>query len=164
MSRTNLLTIFFALPLIFATLGESGSCRQNKASNTPNRASSTTNKVSNMQKDQNNKASTGLWGGVHVQMQVTESGAEIEYDCAHGTISQPIELDSEGRFDVKGSYVSERGGPVRRDAEPRNRPARYTGTINGKTMTLTVTLIDKEQSMGTYTLAQGDAGRIRKCQ
>jgi hypothetical protein len=117
-----------------------------------------------MPKDQNNKAAAGLWGGEHIQMQVTESGAEIEYDCAHSTISQPIEFDSEGRFDVKGYYTREPRGPVRKDAEPNSRPARYTGTINGKTMTLTVTLIDKDQSMGTYTLAQGDAGRIRKCQ
>lgn len=163
MSWTNLLSIFFALPLIFATLGESGSCRQNKVSSTTNRASSTTNKVSNMPKDQNNKATIGLWGGEHIQMQVTENGAEIEYDCAHGTISEPIEVDSAGRFDVKGSFLRERPGPVRKDDVRDGRPARYTGTINGKTMTLTVTLTDKEQSMGTYTLAEGDAGRIWKC-
>ena len=32
----------------------------------------------------------GVWRGVHIQMQATDKGADIEYDCAHGTISEPI--------------------------------------------------------------------------
>ena len=40
----------------------------------------------------------GVWGGEHIRMEVNDSGADIEFDCARGSISQRLELDDKGRF------------------------------------------------------------------
>ena len=29
----------------------------------------------------------GVWGGEHIRMDVTDSGADIEFDCARGTVT-----------------------------------------------------------------------------
>src|SRR5216117_3828977 len=54
----------------------------------------------------------GVWGGPHILMEVTQSGATITYDCAVGTIDQRIQLDSDGRFDVRGTHTRQNSGPV----------------------------------------------------
>jgi len=96
-------------------------------------------------------------------MLITESGAKITYDCAHGSIDQQITIDSEGRFDVRGIHVREVDGPVRSDQNPDSHPARYTGRVNGKDMTLTVTLTDTRESVGTYSLKQGEKPELARC-
>jgi hypothetical protein len=94
---------------------------------------------------------------------LTEGGATIEYDCAHGKIDEPLIADSEGRFDAKGTHVRESPGPIRVGITPISQSARYTGTIKDQTMTLTVTLTERGQTIGTYTLTRGSEGRIWKC-
>lgn len=149
MSKISLILTLVALPLLFVIEGQSRSCRSTK--------------VSNERKEMADKVAAGVWGGEHIRVQVTESGASIEYDCAHGTMDQPLTLDSQGRFEVKGTHVREHGGPVRRDEKPNSRPARYTGRVEGQTMMLTVTLTDAQDSAETYTLTQGDEGHLFKC-
>jgi hypothetical protein len=105
----------------------------------------------------------GLWGGAHVSLDVTPDGARLEFDCAHGTISEPITLAADNTFAVSGVYVPERGGPVRVDEAPVNRQARYTGRVEGETMTLTVTRTDQQQAVGTYTLGLGQSPKVFKC-
>jgi hypothetical protein len=105
----------------------------------------------------------GTWGGQHIGMEVTDNGARIEYDCAHGTINHQIVSDSNGEFAAKGFHVQERGGPVREGEESDGQPARYTGRTNGKTMTLTVTVVDTNETIGTFTLRYGKQPRITKC-
>ncbi len=104
-----------------------------------------------------------MWGGPHISVEVTESGAQLNYDCAHGTIDQPIAPDANGKFAVSGTHTQERGGPVRADEGNSRPPARYTGTVEGQTMTFTVTLRDTNEVVGTYTVTHGKAGRIVKC-
>lgn len=96
-------------------------------------------------------------------LDVSDSGARIEYDCAHGTINQPMTLDSSRSFDLRGSHVRERGGPVREGGEAEGLPARYTGSVQDETMKITVTLTDTKETVGTYTLTHGKTPRIRKC-
>lgn len=105
----------------------------------------------------------GGWGGEHVRLVVTDGGAQVEHDCAHSTITKPIVLDKDGRFDVPADFVVERGGPIRRDQPPAVRPARYAGRVEGDTMTLTVTLTDTGEDAGTFTLTRGSSGRLMKC-
>jgi hypothetical protein len=109
------------------------------------------------------RVSAGRWGGQHINIEVSANTAEIEYDCAHGTIEGPLEINGKGRFRLKGTHTPEHGGPVRRDESANTRPALYTGSIHGETMTLTVTLTDKNETVGTYTLTKGATGRIFKC-
>ncbi|HJU56208.1 MAG TPA: hypothetical protein VJ715_16620 [Pyrinomonadaceae bacterium] len=111
----------------------------------------------------NERLAVGVWGGQHIRMEVTDGGAQIEYDCARSTIDQPITLDSQMRFAVKGKFTREHGGPIREDEVPNVSPVRYAGQVSGKTLTLTVTHDETGESFGTYTLTQGSAGRVMKC-
>jgi hypothetical protein len=108
------------------------------------------------------RAQTGPWGAIGIAIEVTESGARIEFDCAHGTISEPILLDSEGRFDVKGLHFREHGGPIREGEESKGEPVRCVGQVTGDTMTLTIKS-ESDTAIGSYKLVHGKAGRIRKC-
>jgi hypothetical protein len=105
----------------------------------------------------------GTWGGEHVALEVTADGGRIEYDCAHGEISEPLRLDRDGHFDAAGTHTPEHGGPVREDEEIVSRPARYAGRVDGTRMTLTVTLTDAREVLGTFTLTHGVPGRLLKC-
>lgn len=87
----------------------------------------------------------------------------IEYDCAHGDLAEPLALDRSGWFDVTGSHTPEHGGPVREDEKSESRPAGYAGRVDGGRMTLTVTLTDTGEILGTFALTQGVAGRLKKC-
>jgi hypothetical protein len=87
----------------------------------------------------------------------------VEYDCAHGTIDEPLVPDDAGRFEAKGTFVLERGGPLREGETLETHAARYVGRMDGKTMTLTVTLIDTSQTVRTFSLALGAPPRIVKC-
>ena len=106
---------------------------------------------------------TGIWGGPHVSIAVEPRSAHIDYDCAHGTINGPFNLDNKGRFTWRGTYNREHGGPIRIGEESNGRPAIYSGWIKGDTMTLTVKLADTNEVVETYTLKRGSAGRVFKC-
>ncbi len=105
----------------------------------------------------------GTWGGTHVTVTVGESSATIEFDCAHGQIDGPLVTDRRGRFDLKGTYSPEHGGPVRDNEQSTGQPVRYTGWTDGKKMTLTVTLSGQKETFGAFNLTRGVEGRIFKC-
>jgi hypothetical protein len=105
----------------------------------------------------------GTWGGDHLILEVSEKGAEAEFDCARGQVAQPIMLDKHGDFDVAGTFTPEHGGPVRRDENTPAAPARYSGHVDGDTLSLTVTLAKEKEEVGTYTLTRGAHPMLRKC-
>ena len=105
----------------------------------------------------------GAWGGQHINIAIEGNTATIEYDCANGTINGPFKLDRNGRFSLSGTHVTGHPGPIRVDVKPESQPARYTGRIDGKKMTLTVTLTNGNVKIGTFNLTHGQAGRLRKC-
>jgi len=105
----------------------------------------------------------GTWGGPSIRLDATAQGAAIEYDCAHGTIDEPLVTDRDGRFTLAGTHVREHGGPIRQDEQPDRHPARYQGQLTTNTLRLTVTLTDLQQNVGTFTLMRGAAGRVFKC-
>ena len=102
-------------------------------------------------------------GGEHIGLTVTRAGAHLEFDCASGDISVPLGLDARSRFAVDGIYVPEHPGPVRIGDAAEKKPARYAGTVNGRTMTLGVTLVAGNEAVGTFTLTFDAAPRVRKC-
>jgi hypothetical protein len=104
---------------------------------------------------------TGVWGGEHIVLKVSEKGADVEFDCAHGQVMQPIILDKHGDFDAGGTFTPEHGGPVRRDENTPSASARYSGHVDSDTMSLTVTL--GTEKVGTYTLVRGSRPRLTKC-
>jgi hypothetical protein len=105
----------------------------------------------------------GGWGGEHISLEISENGAQLEFDCAHSTIKQQITLNDKMYFDVEGIYVKESGGPQRPWERPDSHPVRYTGHIAGQTMTITVTLTDSNQKIGTFTLIRGQSPVLVKC-
>ena len=109
------------------------------------------------------RAAVGSWGGEHVRLEATASGGEIEFDCAHGVLDEPIAPDEDGRFAAKGLYTREHSGPIRPGLEPRAEPASYAGTIDRGRMTLRVTVAGSSEPVGTYTLTLGGAAKVRKC-
>jgi hypothetical protein len=104
----------------------------------------------------------GEWGGTHIQMNVGERSATIEYDCARGEILGPLTLDGAGKFQLRGTFTPERGGPIRADDEPRAQPATYSGEIKGATMTLTLKVSGSDETE-TFTLEKGKQGDLFKC-
>jgi hypothetical protein len=105
--------------------------------------------------------SEGSWGGEHMILEVSAKGAEIELDCAHGQIAQHMSLDRHGNFDVAGTFAPEHGGPVLRDENTPPKQARYSGHIDGNTMSLTVTA--GKEKVGLFTLTRGSHPLLRKC-
>jgi len=149
----HLKIILVALPLLMAMSSQSESCGSGKPQ---------TVNINNASQRED-RMTKGSWGGNHVSMEVTEEGAQIEYDCAHGTIPTPLKIDSNGKFSAKGLHFRERGGPQRVGSEERGEPVVYSGTTDGKTATLTVTNVATEEVIGTFTLSHGKAGRVTKC-
>ncbi len=109
------------------------------------------------------RLSTGIWGGEHISLQVTEGGATIEYDCAHGTISRGILVDRRGRFVVEGTHVEEHGGPVRVNEQLNGYPVQFTGRVSGKRLKLTVKRRDTTKIIGIFTLSYGQEASLVKC-
>jgi hypothetical protein len=107
-------------------------------------------------------AQTSIWGGDHVRMTVTAGGADLEFDCAAGTITEPVP-ETNGSFSLKGTFTPQHGGPIRRDEPSRTAPAVYSGTIERDSMTLHVVLPGEAREIGSYALARGSAGTVRKC-
>jgi hypothetical protein len=105
----------------------------------------------------------GVWGGQHIRAEVSERGAEIEFDCARGTIPKQITLDSSHEFDISGTFTAEHGGPVRDDEANTGRPARYKGSVEQQELTLTISDVNTKEVIGTFTLKFGNESRLMKC-
>ena len=111
---------------------------------------------------QKTRIATGVWGGLHINLDVGSNSAKVEYDCAHGAIEGPFVVDGNGKFELRGSFTMERGGPVRADDNAQSRPATYSGTIKGNTMTLILKVSGVDETE-TFTLERGKAGELFKC-
>lgn len=181
------------IPLALALGFQSDSCRRrgesapvaNSSPQTENRSQGTSKSTPRAKGGEGQKVKSvdvgeiltaGEWGGQHVSLTVKETGASIEYDCAHGTIDERVKLDADGRFDVRGTHEHESGGPstdvsaVNDDdkasppgAGANRHPARYTGRVEGRAMSLTVTLTDDGSTFGKFVLTRGASGSLYKC-
>jgi len=106
---------------------------------------------------------TGVWGGDHIALTVTDAGGHAEFDCAHGEISGALATDARRTFRGSGTFVREHGGPIRVDDPIDSHPAIYFGSATDRTMELTVQLTDTNIVVGTFTLARAAQGRVVKC-
>ncbi len=105
----------------------------------------------------------GVWGGEHIGMVVSDSSVTLDYDCAYGTIDEPFSTNENGEFDLVGVHILEHGGAIRIDETPDEHPALYKGYIEGKVMTLVVTLTDTGEEVGTFSLTLGAVPNVHKC-
>ena len=101
----------------------------------------------------------GTWGGDNAGMIVNGNDVHVHIACTLGNAVGPIHPDVNGRFETTGTYNV--------DAYPVDRgithPARFSGRIVGKTMTLTVSLTDTGQVLGPVTMVYGEEPRMGPC-
>lgn len=105
----------------------------------------------------------GVWGGTHIGLTITNEGSSLEFDCAAGTIPGAFEVDSQGYFNLTGTYTPGNGGPEPFPNEPTPPlPTAYFGRISGHNMRLTV---DPEGDIPstTYELQKGREPGIFRC-
>jgi hypothetical protein len=90
----------------------------------------------------------GMFGGNNAGLMADDTSAHLHISCTYGDVHQPIVLDLNSRFDVPGEQNI--------TAHPVDlgilHPARFTGSIDGRTMTLTVTLTDTTVTLGPVVL------------
>ena len=104
-----------------------------------------------------------IWGGEHVRLQVTEGGAVLDFDCSGGAILQPLTRNAHGVFKLNGTFTREHGGPIRKDDPNTAVPATYSGSINGDTMKLSVTVASQNENVGEFVLVRDNPGHVVKC-
>jgi hypothetical protein len=105
----------------------------------------------------------GTWGGENAGLIADDTSAHVHIACTYGNVHQAIEPGSGGRFDVAGDYVL-RAYPV---AVGPTLPARFSGTVRGKLMTLTVTVADTTAdttvTLGPVRLQLGREPQMQMC-
>jgi len=163
-------------------MAQSGSCgksttkKTSPAANKSAQANSPTSTPSPLisvstEDDQNmnkNKAQTinptaeTQWGGDHVRLVMKDGGADLEFDCAHGEITEPLVANSEGNFNVRGTFTRE-AGPVLSTGSPPPRAASYVGQIVNDKMSFKIQLTDPDQTTEAFHLTRGGSGRLWKC-
>jgi hypothetical protein len=77
-----------------------------------------------------------------------DTSAHVHIGCTYGNVHEAIVLDLSSRFDVAGEH-NITAYPVDRGIL---HPARFTGSIDGRKMTLRVTLTDTAVSLGPVVL------------
>lgn len=101
----------------------------------------------------------GTWGGDSAGLLVRPDGAHAHIGCTLGDVTGAIPLDDDGRFDVAGEWNV--------DAFPIDRgirhPARLSGRSDGRTLTLSVRLMDTGQVLGPVRLVFGREPQMQNC-
>lgn len=106
---------------------------------------------------------TGSWGGEGAGVVVTSDKAIVSYTCGQTTISGPIAVDGDQRFEATGEHVRVGGAPPRPDVPEERRPAHVGGRVRGDLMSLTVRLADTDQALGTFVLTRGATPSVLLC-
>ena len=103
---------------------------------------------------------TDKWGGPHAGLTLEGGGGRLVFDCAAGTIDEPIA--NGGAFEVQGTYMPGRTGPARVGEIYVSKKATYSGTVDKDVLELSVALEDGEQ-LGPFTLPRGARPQITRC-
>ena len=101
----------------------------------------------------------GTWGGDNAALIATDSSAHVHIGCTIGDIPQPLLPGPSGRFDLPGLY-NITAFPVYRGPD---HPARFSGRIVGRVMSLTVTLTDTAVTLGPVQLTFGAEPKLGAC-
>ena len=103
---------------------------------------------------------SGQWGGPGIDMMVEGGLANVQFDCASGTID--ANLAAAGPFSATGTYRPGQGGPVRVGQIFVSKRATYSGTVTGDQMTLAMRVEDGT-GLGPFTLTRGAPGQLNRC-
>ena len=102
----------------------------------------------------------GMWGGPHAGIVFQGGLAEVQFDCAAGSLDEPIR--AEGPFLVNGTYRAGASGPIRVGQIFRSQRAKYSGEVTKTVMTLNVMLEDNS-TLGPFTLTEGQPPQLTRC-
>jgi hypothetical protein len=80
----------------------------------------------------------GTWGGDSGGLIVGDTAMHLHVGCTYGDASGRVTVDRNGRFDIAGSYML-RAYPITIGPAV---PARFTGQLDGETITITATVDD----------------------
>ena len=105
---------------------------------------------------------TGSWGGTHIGLKLTEAGGTFEYDCASGSLIEPLIPRSDGYFEVRGLHTPGHGGPVIEGEMLPTYRARFTGSVRGDRMTMTGR-VENGVMLGPFILRKGAEPGILRC-
>ena len=111
----------------------------------------------------------GMWGGPHAAVEFQGGLGDVQFDCASGTIDNPLYPGSDGEFSVKGTYRTGTPGPVKVGQFFRSQEAVFSGRVasNGakgspRVITLRVALEDGTV-FGPFTLTEGAPPGLTRC-
>lgn len=105
---------------------------------------------------------TGDWGGTHVGLRLTAAGGVLDYDCAAGTIHEPVILRPNGSFHAVGRHTPAAGGPERVGEVRPSYRTRYSGSVRGERMILQGR-VENGVLLGPFTLVRGAEPVIMRC-
>ena len=105
----------------------------------------------------------GAWGGAHAQIQVSPDETRVELECAQGLIRGPLTGGQARPRGLPGSLIPAGQGPRAETDAGAGEPARFRGTLVGKTLTLTITVVGPAEDVGTFHLTLGKTGRLASC-
>jgi hypothetical protein len=105
----------------------------------------------------------GTWGGTQAWVTTMDTLTDVSLGCASGNFPGRLTLDSQGRFNIAGTWnISV--GPVRLNGY---MPAQLSGQILGNYMTFAVAVNDtvtkQVSSLGPATVEYGKQGTIEVC-
>jgi hypothetical protein len=103
----------------------------------------------------------GDWGGPHIRMNITGTGATLELNCETATISEPIKANENGEFEAKAAISSDGPGPTK-VSESDSRPITIKGKVEGDKLHVEVRFDDQHEPE-TYDLIRGAKSRLTKC-
>jgi hypothetical protein len=103
---------------------------------------------------------SGQWGGQGAEMLIEGGIANVQFDCAAGTIDS--NLRSSGPFLAPGTFRPGQGGPVRVGQIFTSKRATYSGSVTGDQMILSVQVEDGP-TVGPLTLTSGARGQLNRC-
>lgn len=111
----------------------------------------------------------GMWGGPHAGLDLQGGLGDAEFDCAAGTIDDPLYPGPDGTFSLKGSYRAGAPGPVKVGQIFRSQGAVYSGRVSSgpgknspRVMTLQIAL-DDGTSLGPFNLTEGAPPQLTRC-
>jgi len=108
------------------------------------------------------KALSGVWAGDGVSLRINSAGAVVQAKCAVGKVAVPIWVDARGQFAAKGYLNPVVSGYRLRDLAARDRPARLSGKVTGRTLEMTI-YSEAIASEKTYRLTKDRAIRFTDC-
>ena len=151
----------FALTLLMILALPTNSCGEKRVSDKTKTGSSQHQPSPQAGDSPQKRVAEGRWGGQHLRFDVSADGAEFEFDCAHGRLTEPLTLTN-GRFTATGTYFRERGRVVMGESEEGQR-VYFKGEVDGSRMTLSFSLAEDGSEAETFTLTHGAEAELFKC-